>query len=124
MKILGIDFTSAPSRIKPITCAVGELTANQLHITTVDRLPTFAAFEQTLAQSGPYVAGFDFPFSQPRRLIENLGWPTDWAALIDLISMMGKESFESKFGVILIRVLQGINCIAAKPMFAPTPSAR
>ncbi len=96
MKILGIDFTSAPSRTKPITCAVGELTANQLHITTVDRLPTFASFEQTLAQSGPYVAGFDFPFSQPRRLIENLGWPTDWAELIDLISVMDKESFESE----------------------------
>jgi len=96
MKILGIDFTSAPSKIKPITCAVGELTDNQLHVTAVQRLSTFAAFEQALAQSGPYIAGFDFPFSQPRRLIENLGWPTDWAELVTLISAMGKEAFESE----------------------------
>lgn len=96
MKILGIDFTSAPSKIKPITCAVGELTDNQLQITEVKRLQTFAAFEQSLAQSGSYVAGFDFPFGQPRRLIEELGWPTNWAELIDLISLMGKEAFESE----------------------------
>lgn len=96
MKILGIDFTSAPSKIKPITCAIGELNDNQLHITAVQRLPTFTAFEQTIAQSGPYVAGFDFPFSQPRRLIDDLRWPTNWAELIDLISAMGKEAFESE----------------------------
>ena len=96
MKILGIDFTSAPSRIKPITCAVGNFVDNTFHITAVDRLSTFTAFEQTLAQSGPYVAGFDFPFSQPHRLIQSLGWPTDWAELINLISTMGKEAFESE----------------------------
>ncbi len=96
MKILGIDFTSAPSRTKPITCAVAELANNTLHITAVQRLSNFTAFELILAQSDPYVAGFDFPFSQPRRLIESLGWPTKWAELIDLISSMEKEAFESE----------------------------
>ncbi len=96
MKILGIDFTSAPSYIKPITCAVGHLSDNTLCITTVELLPTFTDFEKTLAQSGPYVAGFDFPFSQPRRLIENLDWAIHWHEMIDLISSMGKEAFEAE----------------------------
>jgi len=96
MKILGIDFTSAPNRHKPITCAVGECADGLLHIEIVHRLSTLAAFEQIIAQSGPYVAGFDFPFSQPRRLIEALGWPTGWADLINFVVAMGKDTFESE----------------------------
>ena len=96
MKILGVDFTSAPTRHKPITCAVANFADRTLHIESVQSLPTFADFEHMLAQSHSYVAGFDFPFSQPRRLIENLGWPTVWDELIHLISAMGKDAFESE----------------------------
>ncbi len=95
IKIFGIDFTSAPNRHKPITCAVGELIDGTLHLRAVYRLPTFAEFEYTLAQHGPWVAGFDFPFSQPRRLIEDLGWPTDWSTMVDRVAAMGKDTFES-----------------------------
>lgn len=95
MKIFGVDFTSAPTRRKPITCAVANFADHILHIESVQYVPTFADFEHSLTQSESYIAGFDFPFSQPRRLIENLGWPTDWAELIHLISAMGKDAFES-----------------------------
>lgn len=122
MQILGIDFTSAPNRHKPITCAVGELTSSILHIETVLRLPTFADFENTLAQSGPWIAGFDFPFSQPRRLIESLGWPTNWAEMVELVASMGKEAFSRKSGVMPIHVHLVINCIVASPMSTPMPS--
>lgn len=96
MHILGFDFTSAPSRTKPITCAQAYLENTELRVEAVLRLATFTAFEQTLAQSGPYVAGFDFPFSQPRRLIQALGWPTQWDELITHISTIGKDAFEAE----------------------------
>ena len=96
MHILGFDFTSAPSRTKPITCAQAYLENTNLHITTVLRLTTFPAFEQILAQSEPYIAGFDFPFSQPRRLIQALAWPTQWDELITHLSAIGKDAFEAE----------------------------
>lgn len=96
MRILGFDFTSAPNPRKPITCAVGEFVAGVLRIEEVQRLPTFIAFEHALMQYPSYIAGFDFPFSQPRRLIQNLAWPTDWASLINHISALGKQTFESQ----------------------------
>ncbi|MCA0453800.1 MAG: DUF429 domain-containing protein [Chloroflexi bacterium] len=96
MLILGLDFTSAPTRAKPITCAEAYLESETLHVEAVHRLSTFTQFEQTLVHYPVYVAGFDFPFSQPRRLIETLGWPTEWAELIALIAAMGKNAFEAE----------------------------
>ena len=96
MLILGLDFTSAPTRAKPITCAEAYLEGETLHVEAVHRLVTFAQFEQTLVQYPAYVGGFDFPFSQPRRLVEALGWSTDWTELIELIAAMGKEAFEAE----------------------------
>ena len=63
MKILGIDFTSAPNRRKPITCAVADFANNVLAIESAHRLPTFTAFEQTLAQLGPWIAGLTCPLA-------------------------------------------------------------
>ncbi len=56
-------------------------------------LPSFEAFEGFLAASGPWVAGMDFPFSQPRKLIENLGWPETWEGVVGKIAGMSKAEF-------------------------------
>src|SRR4051812_3725040 len=82
MKIYGIDFTCAPRRAKPITVASGVLNKNSLQISAVERLESFGAFEAFLARPGPWVGGFDFPFSLPRELVRDLGWPKDWPALL------------------------------------------
>lgn len=74
----GCDFTSAPSRRKPITLAVGRVERGRV---LVDRLDTFdhlPAFAQRLQAPGDWVGGFDLPFGLPRELVEHLGWPTDW----------------------------------------------
>ena len=42
------------------------------------RLTSFEEFERFLAQPGPWLAGFDFPFGQPRPLITHLHWPRRW----------------------------------------------
>ena len=78
MMIYGLDFTSVPSHKKPITCVRCRLDRDGLHLESCDTLPSFDVFESFLAQPGPWVAGLDFPFGQPRKLVENMGWPNTW----------------------------------------------
>ena len=84
--VYGVDFTSAPRRGKPITVACGHLVRDRgrpvYAVDEVRELTDFAAFDHFLATPGPWLAGFDLPFSQPRTLIEHEGWPTDWPALV------------------------------------------
>ena len=82
MRIYGVDFTCAPRKAKPITVAAGSLTRSTLAIGEVQRLESFTAFEDFLARPGPWIGGFDFPFSLPRELVRDLGWPQDWPALV------------------------------------------
>lgn len=94
MKALGLDFTSAPSHRKPITSAVCALDRGKLEVKDFQVLPNFRDFEALLAQPGPWIAGVDFPFGQPRKLIENLAWPTQWEAYVSKIAGMAKATFE------------------------------
>ena len=82
MKIYGVDFTCAPRKAKPITLASGTMRRGQLAIEGVELLPDFAQFEAFLARTGPWIGGFDFPFSLPRELARDLGWPPEWPALV------------------------------------------
>ena len=82
MRIYGVDFTCAPRAAKPITVAAGRLRKSALELERVERLQTFAEFEALLARPGPWVGGFDFPFSLPGELVRDLGWPAAWPALV------------------------------------------
>lgn len=95
MKILGIDFTSAPSRKKPITCATCKLHESLLAVNGCLKMPSFDEFDAFLHSDGPWVAALDFPFGQPRKLISNLGWPQTWEGYVQVISSMGKTMFEN-----------------------------
>ncbi len=82
MIVHGVDFTSRPSRRKPITWAVCRAEGEGLVVQTLDRLETLEQFEQRLSQPGPWVGGFDFPFSLPRAFLTTMGWPLDWGRLM------------------------------------------
>ena len=82
MRIYGVDFTCAPRAAKPITAACGVLRKNVLKLERVERLATFTEFEALLARRGPWVGGFDFPFSLPSELVRDLGWPAAWPTLL------------------------------------------
>ena len=73
MQILGVDFTCAPTRRKPITVARGQLLGRVLRLQGLDALPTLHAFEALLAEPGPWLAGFDFPFGLPREFVDAMG---------------------------------------------------
>ena len=91
----GVDFTCAPRKSKPITVAVGIMKRAALAIERIDLLPGFAEFEALLERRGPWIGGFDFPFSLPRELTRDLGWPQDWPALVAHCSGYGRSAFRA-----------------------------
>lgn len=97
MRLYGIDFTSAPSQRKAITVAAGALDGNVFRLESLMPLTDFAAFEQWLAQPGPWLGAFDLPFSFPRELVEQLGWPTDWPALVRHVAAQSRADLQRAF---------------------------
>lgn len=95
MKVLGIDFTSRPSRRKTITCLHGSLDGKILRAGKLEAWTSYAAFEEALAQPGPWIAGLDFPFGQARRFIETIGWPRDWPGYVAHAGSLGRDGFRS-----------------------------
>jgi hypothetical protein len=94
VRILGIDFTSAPRRAKPIVVAEGLILRNEVQITGLEKLESFEAFETLLRSAGPWIGGFDFPFGLPREAVEGLGWPTNWRKLTQHCVALGKPEFK------------------------------
>ncbi len=100
LAVLGVDFTSAPKRAKPITVAVGQLMSvhepvYELH--TVRDVESFDAFEAFLREPGPWLAGFDLPFSQPRTLIAHEGWPNTWVEFVAFYCSRPREQLRDTF---------------------------
>jgi hypothetical protein len=92
MRLYGLDFTSAPRRAKPITVARCRRVGDRLLVEGFEDLEDFAAFEAFLERSGPWLAAMDFPFGQPRKLIENLGWPRAWAGYVGEVAALGSKA--------------------------------
>ncbi|MFZ6646567.1 DUF429 domain-containing protein [Undibacterium sp. TJN25] len=97
MILHGVDFTSAPSRRKGITVASGRLHGDTFLLESLQSLHDFASFETWLRQPGPWVAGFDLPFSLPRELVEHLGWPLQWQDLILHLRDLSRAELRSTF---------------------------
>lgn len=78
--LVGCDFSSSPSRRKPIVLARGQRQGARVVLNALERFDTLAALGQWLAQPGDWVGGFDLPFGLPRELVQTLGWPLQWHA--------------------------------------------
>lgn len=76
--LLGCDFSSAPTRRKPILLALGTAAGGRVLLTRLEKIESLAGFGDWLRQPHAWVGGFDFPFGLPRALVEDLGWPTSW----------------------------------------------
>jgi hypothetical protein len=97
--LLGCDFTSAPSRRKPITLAVGRIDRGRVlldAVSTFDSLDTWAE-HLARADAPPWVGGFDLPFGLPRELVTTLGWPTDWLRCVHHYAALSREQIRASF---------------------------
>jgi hypothetical protein len=83
MDLLGVDFTCAPTRRKPITVARGRLAGAVLRVLRLDALPDLDAFESLVREPGPWVGAFDFPFGLPRGFVQAQGLGDSVAAVIE-----------------------------------------
>jgi hypothetical protein len=97
LQLLGIDFTSAPTRRKPTTVARGTLAGSRLALQRVDALNDFAAFEALLREPGPWLGAFDFPFGLPRELVEALKWPREWLPLMRHYAALSRPQIREQF---------------------------
>jgi len=67
-----------------------------VHVEAIDRLDSFEAFEALLAEPGPWIGGFDFPFGLPRSAVAELGWPLDWVALVGHCASLSRTTFRAR----------------------------
>ena len=97
--LLGCDFTSAPSRRKPIALAVGRLDRGRVVLQRVENFASLDAWAAHLAHSEgmPWVGGFDLPFGLPRELVTTLGWPTDWLGCMRYFAGLSREQVRTAF---------------------------
>jgi hypothetical protein len=96
-RVIGVDFSSRPSRRKPIVMASGLLHGAVLQLGGLQRFDTLAGFGTWLLQPEPWVGGFDLPFGLPRELVEQLGWPTAWPASIAHYAAMERPQIRDTF---------------------------
>jgi hypothetical protein len=95
--LVGCDFSSSPTRRKPIVLALGHELQGRVVLDRLQKLETLPAFAHWLAQPGPWVAGFDVPFGLPRELVEHLGWPTEWLACLRHYAGLTREQVRGTF---------------------------
>lgn len=95
--LLGCDFSSAPSRRKPITLAVGRADRGRVVLDRMETFETLDTWGARLMAPGPWVGGFDLPFGLPRELVTTLGWPTDWRACMAHYASLSRDEIRSAF---------------------------
>lgn len=96
-QILGVDFSSSPSRRKRIVLAEGERVGASVRLLSLTSVETLDAFGTWLQQPRTWVGGFDLPFGLPRELVSTLGWPTDWQACMQHYAQFSREDIRMQF---------------------------
>ncbi|WP_376795860.1 DUF429 domain-containing protein [Thermogemmatispora sp.] len=93
MLIYGIDFTSAPSRRKPLVVARGQLEGAHLTILDLVGCHDWATFEGYLRLPGPWIAALDLPFGLPAAVVAALAWPATWADYVAVAARLELSAF-------------------------------
>ncbi len=97
MQVIGCDFSSSPSKRKPIVFAVGACNQGRVQLSYLDRVENLDGFSGWLAAHTDWIGGFDLPFGLPRELVEHLKWPTEWAACIRHYASLSREDIRATF---------------------------
>jgi hypothetical protein len=95
--LVGCDFSSSPTKRKPIVVALGHAKAGRVQLQSLLRFDTLASFADWLKQPQAWVGGFDLPFGLPRELVEHLKWPTDWLACMQHYAALSRADIRATF---------------------------
>ena len=95
--LVGCDFSSSPSRRKPIVIATGCVKSGRVLLNGLERLESLDSFEHWLRQECDWLGAFDFPFGLPRELVAHLGWPLQWKALMDHYAGLSRPEIRNTF---------------------------
>ncbi|MGS0753293.1 DUF429 domain-containing protein [Roseateles sp. GG27B] len=95
--LIGVDFSSAPTRRKPITLAQGLRQGQVLRLEGLLNFDSLPALGDFLAQPEPWLGGFDFPFGLPRELVLALDWPQQWSALMQHYFQLSRDEIRATF---------------------------
>ena len=95
--LVGCDFSSSPSRRKPIMMATGSALKGRVLLANLERLESLDSFEQWLRQERAWTGAFDFPFGLPRELVMHLGWPTQWLELMRHYASLTRPEIRNTF---------------------------
>jgi hypothetical protein len=96
-QLLGCDFSSSPTRRKPVVLAWGTVQKGRVHLQRLEQLETLDAFSACLARDDAWVGGFDLPFGLPRELVQALGWPGDWEACMRHYAALSRAEIRDCF---------------------------
>ena len=95
--LLGCDFSSSPSRRKPIVFAWGRRSGAVLVLEALERVTSLEDYEATLRRTSPWLGAFDLPFGLPRTLVEALGWPQTWEACMRFYAALDRTTIRNLF---------------------------
>ncbi len=107
MQIIGCDFSSSPSKRKPIVVALSEqiLEKNGTYpayslrsvLSKLERFESLDAFGDWLKADRQWIGGFDLPFGLPRELVETVQWPADWLPCMQHYASLSREQIRTTF---------------------------
>ena len=95
--LVGCDFSSSPSKRKPIVLALGHAQGGRVHVQSLMRFDTLEGFADWLQLPQAWVGGFDLPFGLPRELVEALQWPTDWLPCLQHYAALSRAEIRDTF---------------------------
>lgn len=95
--IAGCDFSSSPSRRKPIVFATGTLQQARVQLAGLEKIESLDDFAAWLRQDRTWICAFDFPFGLPRELVQTLGWPLEWQACMAHYASLSRAQVRDTF---------------------------
>ena len=95
--IAGCDFSSSPSRRKPIVFATGTVQQARVQLAGLEKIESLDDFAAWLRQDRTWICAFDFPFGLPRELVQTLGWPLEWQACMAHYASLSRAQVRDTF---------------------------
>ena len=97
MLLAGCDFSSSPSRRKPIVFATGHLQRDRVQLAQLERVESLEDFSRWLTEDRAWLCAFDLPFGLPRELVTTLGWPKQWADCMTHYASLTRPEIRTTF---------------------------